>query len=293
MNQRIPLSARVRPGSEAAPWVIEEIKKMEAALAQRVATDCHKRANDYCTCQRNAMLCDGTGPQPAAATEPDMRAVVAVAVTMLFDTHPADVKREFTTEELTDIVDTTKPHMEAGEQVETIYARAWRHIAASPQPQPVRSERHSYVPVDSNMRDGNGNHPNDKEPRTAACIQALNARGDSDGQGLDGFWKWGFAAGFNAALAAPQPQPVQGPVAWQSIESMAAERYKVVPSHESMFYRYAVVAGNGTQQLYLGRETECENMARKFAGAFLDGAHVMRAFDSRTPSLAQRKRPRN
>ena len=60
----------------------------------------------------------------------------------------------------------------------------------------------------------------------------------------------------------------------QSIEQMAVDRYKVVPSHESMFHRWAVVAGNGTQQLYIGREVECLNMARKFAGAFLDGAFV-------------------
>ena len=60
----------------------------------------------------------------------------------------------------------------------------------------------------------------------------------------------------------------------QSIEQMAVDRYKVVPSHESMFHRWAVVADNGTQQLYIGREVECLNMARKFAGAFLDGAFV-------------------
>ena len=71
-------------------------------------------------------------------------------------------------------------------------------------------------------------------------------------------------------------EPVkQEPVAWASIESLAVERYKVVPSHDSMFYRYAVVAGDGKQQLYIGREVECENMARKFAGAFLDGAFFM------------------
>ena len=58
----------------------------------------------------------------------------------------------------------------------------------------------------------------------------------------------------------------------ETIEQMAADRYKVVPSHESMFHRWAVVAGNGTQQLYIGRESECQSMARKFAGAFLDGA---------------------
>ena len=60
----------------------------------------------------------------------------------------------------------------------------------------------------------------------------------------------------------------------ESIEQMAVNRYKVVPSHESMFHRWAVVAGNGTQQLYIGREVECLNVARKFAGAFLDGAFV-------------------
>lgn len=69
------------------------------------------------------------------------------------------------------------------------------------------------------------------------------------------------------------PQAVQAAVP-EAIEQMAVDRYKVVPSHESMFHRWAVVAGNGTQQLYIGREGECQNMARKFMGAFLDGAFV-------------------
>lgn len=60
----------------------------------------------------------------------------------------------------------------------------------------------------------------------------------------------------------------------EAIEQMAHERYKVVPSHESMFHRWAVVAGNGTQQLYTGRQVECLNMSRKFTGAFLDGAFL-------------------
>ena len=60
----------------------------------------------------------------------------------------------------------------------------------------------------------------------------------------------------------------------EAIEQMAVERYKVVPSHESMFHRWAVVAGNGTQQLYIGRQVECLNMSRKFTGAFLDGAFL-------------------
>lgn len=72
---------------------------------------------------------------------------------------------------------------------------------------------------------------------------------------------------------AAAPQAVQAAVP-EAIEQMAVDRYKVVPSHESMFHRWAVVAGNGTQQLYIGREGECQNMARKFMGAFLDGAFV-------------------
>lgn len=77
------------------------------------------------------------------------------------------------------------------------------------------------------------------------------------------------------------PQAVQAAVP-EAIEQMAVDRYKVVPSHESMFHRWAVVAGNGTQQLYIGREVECLNMARKFAGAFLDGAFV--AMQNVTPA---------
>jgi hypothetical protein len=70
--------------------------------------------------------------------------------------------------------------------------------------QPVAlPEQVKYVPVDSSLTDKYGNHPNDNEPRTAACQAALDARGDSRGQGLDSYWKWGFAAGFNAAGALP------------------------------------------------------------------------------------------
>lgn len=72
----------------------------------------------------------------------------------------------------------------------------------------------------------------------------------------------------------------------QSIEQMAVDRYKVVPSHSSMFYPCAVVAGDGQQQLYIGREAECQNMARKFTGAFLDGAFVALAAAPQPPEAA-------
>lgn len=79
--------------------------------------------------------------------------------------------------------------------------------------------------------------------------------------------------GLRDANSAPQPAPVQEQQS-VNIEQIAVERYRVVPAHESMFYRWAVVAGDGTQQLYIGREVECQNMTRKFAGAFLDGAYL-------------------
>ena len=84
----------------------------------------------------------------------------------------------------------------------------------------------------------------------------------------------GMAKGRRDVDAAPQQEAQEPTEIPEEIERMAADRYKVVPSHESMFHRWAVVAGTGTQQLYLGREVECQNMARKFAGAFLDGAFV-------------------
>lgn len=59
-----------------------------------------------------------------------------------------------------------------------------------------------YVPADSRLRDQNYRPPNDDEPRTEACQAALDSMGDNADQGLDGYWKWGFAAGFNAALRA-------------------------------------------------------------------------------------------
>ena len=61
---------------------------------------------------------------------------------------------------------------------------------------------------------------------------------------------------------------------WERIQKIGNERYKVASAHESMFWPSAVVAGDGKQQLYLGREVECKNMAAKFKGAFLDGAFL-------------------
>lgn len=101
------------------------------------------------------------------------------------------------------------------------------------------------------------------------CRQHLNAH-IAKGDPRDVAAYCAFLWHHGASTAAPAAGAVAGPV--DDIDAIALARYKVVPSHDSMFHRFAVVAGDGKQQLYLGRETECQNMARKFAGAFLDGA---------------------
>jgi hypothetical protein len=42
-----------------------------------------------------------------------------------------------------------------------------------------------------------GCHPNDNETKDPERKQYLDLRGDDEGQGLDGYWKWGHAAGWN------------------------------------------------------------------------------------------------
>lgn len=72
------------------------------------------------------------------------------------------------------------------------------------------------------------------------------------------------------------------------LEAVAVARYKVVPAHSSLFWSHAVVAGDGTQQLYTGREVECQNMAAKFTGAFLDGAFLaLRPAAADVPAVEQ------
>ena len=62
----------------------------------------------------------------------EMRAVVAVAVTMLYDTHPEDVLRVFDLCELEKI--STITMLLGSQQVEDIYRSAWDHITAAPGP---------------------------------------------------------------------------------------------------------------------------------------------------------------
>jgi hypothetical protein len=103
---------------------------------------------------------------------------------------------------------------------------------------------------------------------------------DEYGPRIDWFVHWAKLCGVNLyvtplSVSNRTPPDAYGQ-SFVDIDQIASERYKVLPSHDSMFHRWAVVAGDGTQQLYLGSEAECQNMARKFAGAFLDGAYLAR-----------------
>ena len=75
---------------------------------------------------------DGVASISANAGGPtcDMRTVVAVAVTMLYDTHPEDVCRVFDRNDLETIVSITEPLGHG--RVEDIYRDAWDHVAAPP-----------------------------------------------------------------------------------------------------------------------------------------------------------------
>lgn len=106
-----------------------------------------------------------------------------------------------------------------------------------------------------------------------------------------GWLAWNVRASHGQAPAQAAPAAVAGSSEFphEKMDAVALGRYKVVSSDQSMFYRFAVVAGDGAQQLYIGREVDCQNMARKFAGAFLDGAfayHSMTAAPTTQPTPA-------
>ena len=87
----------------------------------------------------------GSASLSANAEEPtcDMRTVVAVAVTMLYDTDPEDVCRVFDRNELETIVSITEPLR--SRQVEDIYRNAWDRLAAPPTAQ-AEAIRQLHIP---------------------------------------------------------------------------------------------------------------------------------------------------
>lgn len=81
-----------------------------------------------------------------------------------------------------------------------------------------------------------------------------------------------------AALAAVEQlaQPAQKPFPHEAMDKVASARYRIVKS-KATIWPCAVVAGDGEQEIFSGSESTCKHVARKLAGAFLDGAFYAQA----------------
>lgn len=90
-------------------------------------------------------------------------------------------------------------------------------------------------------------------------------------------------------VAVPEDfQPLeQRPIAYphEAMDKLAADRYRVGAAGAGTLHGFAVRAGDGEQELYRGSKSDCEHVARKLAGAFLDGG--LTAFERYAAPIAQ------
>lgn len=79
----------------------------------------------------------------------------------------------------------------------------------------------------------------------------------------------------------------QRPTAYphEAMDKLAADRYRVGAAGAGTLHGFAVRAGDGEQELYRGSKSDCEHVARKLAGAFLDGGFT--AFERYAAPIAQ------
>ncbi|WP_312724027.1 hypothetical protein [Stutzerimonas kunmingensis] len=75
-------------------------------------------------------------------------------------------------------------------------------------------------------------------------------------------WAW---------FSRPAQTEQQPPYPHEAMDVIATSRYQVVASGSGPLSRYYVRAGDGKCELYRGGKSDCEHVARKLAGAFLDG----------------------
>jgi len=92
---------------------------------------------------------------------------------------------------------------------------------------------------------------------------------------------WTFAV-YAAPIAQTEQQP---PYPHEAMDVIATSRYQVVASGSGPLSRYYVRAGDGKCELYRGGKSDCEHVARKLAGAFLDGG--LTAFGLYAAPIAQ------
>ena len=56
------------------------------------------------------------------------------------------------------------------------------------------------------------------------------------------------------------------------MDAIALARFKVLPT-TSGYWGWCIKAGDGEAELYKGHKSDCELVARRMVGAFLDGGH--------------------
>jgi hypothetical protein len=83
----------------------------------------------------------------------------------------------------------------------------------------------------------------------------------------------------------PAQTEQQPPYPHEAMDVIATSRYQVVASGSGPLSRYYVRAGDGKCELYRGGKSDCEHVARKLAGAFLDGG--LTAFGLYAAPIAQ------
>lgn len=90
-----------------------------------------------------------------------------------------------------------------------------------------------------------------------------------------------------ATQLAPAQTEQQRPTAYphEAMDKLAADRYRVGAAGAGTLHGFAVRAGDGEQELYRGSKSDCEHVARKLAGAFLDGGFT--AFERYAAPIAQ------
>jgi len=86
-------------------------------------------------------------------------------------------------------------------------------------------------------------------------------------------------------LSRPAQTEQQPPYPHEAMDVIATSRYQVVASGSGPLSRYYVRAGDGKCELYRGGKSDCEHVARKLAGAFLDGG--LTAFGLYAAPIAQ------
>lgn len=73
------------------------------------------------------------------------------------------------------------------------------------------------------------------------------------------------------------------------MDAIALRRFKVEQT-DSNIWGWCVRAGDGTQELYKGRKSDCEAVARRLVGAFLDGAMLVHDMLAAVPQPQQPKK---